>query len=95
MSNIKYSVNLFSKNTDLQNFLHLFYNKNIKLDDENFFEKFFQNPVDMIELISTIVDNSDKFNIGIWICIDKDIFINITNSNLDKVIKYFFERYPY
>ena len=49
----------------------------------------------MIEIISTIIDNNDKYKIGIWISIDKNIFINITELNLNKIIKYLFERYPY
>ena len=31
----------------------------------------------------------------IWISLDSDIFINITQSNLDDIIRYMFERYPY
>ena len=37
----------------------------------------------------------DKYEIGIWITIDSNIYINITENNLDKVIKYFFERCPW
>jgi len=48
----------------------------------------------MIPIISTLIDNNDKFNIGIWITLDSDIYINITENNLDKIIKYIFERYP-
>ena len=89
-----YSVNLFSESPEnMKKFLEQFYNCNIANMDFSY-EKSFQNPVDMIELISTLIDNNDKFNIGIWINIDKDIFINITENNLDKVIRYLFERYP-
>ncbi len=49
----------------------------------------------MIELFSTLVDNNDKYNIGIWISLDSDIFINITDLNINKIIKYIYERYPY
>ena len=95
MSKINYSVNLFSESSkDLENFLNFFYKNNIKLNQKLSYEEFFENPIDMIELISTIIDNNDKFNIGIWISIDKDIFINITENNLDKIIRYLFERYP-
>lgn len=90
-----YQLNLFSENKDnLNDFLEKYYNSSIKLDELKF-EKDFENPIDMIEIISTIIDNNDKYKIGIWISIDKDIFINITELNLDNIIKYLFERYPY
>ena len=91
-----YSANLFTKNSkNLNDFLNKFYEKEIKLNENLKFEAEFENPVDMIELISTLIDNNEKFNIGIWISIDPDLYINITEQNLDKVIKYIFERYPY
>ena len=95
MSKINYSVNLFSESSlNLENFLNLFYKSDIKLKQNLSYEEFFENPVDMIELISTIIDNNEKFNIGIWINIDKNIYINITENNLDKIIRYLLERYP-
>ena len=90
-----YKLNLFSENKDtLNEFLKKFNNNSIELDSLKF-EKDFENPLDMIEIISTIIDNNDKYKIGIWISIDKNIFINITELNLNKIIKYLFERYPY
>ncbi len=95
MSNINYRVNLFSESTkSLEKFLNLFYSKKIKLNKELAYEESFENPIEMIELISTIIDNNDKFDIGIWISIDKNLFINVTESNLDKIIRYLLERYP-
>ena len=91
-----YSANLFTENsTDLSKFLNKFYGKEINLENNLKFEKDFENPVDMVELISTLVDNNEKFKIGIWISLDKDLYINITEYNLNKIIKYIFERYPY
>lgn len=95
MNKINYSVNLFSESSkDLEKFLSLFYKNTINLNQSLMYEVFYENPIEMIELISTAIDNNDKFNIGIWISIDKDIFINITENNLDKIIRYLFERYP-
>ncbi len=96
MIKINYTVNLFSENSNnLKNFLKSFYQNDIKLEDEYFFEKNFENPIDMIELISTLIDNNEKFNTAVWISLDKNIYINITDYNLDKIIRYLFERYPY
>lgn len=91
----KYYLNLFSENNkDLENFLSSFYNDNIQIKELNY-ETSFDNPVDMIEIISTLVDNNEKYPIGIWISIDSNIFIRITDLNLNKIIRYLFERYPY
>jgi hypothetical protein len=90
-----YTANLFTENSkDLKKFLELFYGKNIDLENSLNFELIFENPTDMIELISTLIDNNENFNIGLWISIDSDIYINITDLNLNKVIKYLLERYP-
>ena len=91
---MNYSVNLFSEQPEnIKQFLELFYKRQINFYGFSY-EKSFENPVDMIELISTLIDNNNKFNIGTWISIDKDIFINVTENNLDKIIKYLLERYP-
>ena len=91
---MSYFVNLFSESPEnMKKFLELYYKCDI--DKIGFsYKKSFDNPVDMIELISVVIDNNDKFNIGTWINIDKDVFINITENNLDKVIRYLLERYP-
>ena len=90
-----YELNLFSEDEEnLKEFLEKYYNNSFNINDHKF-EKNFKNPVDMIEIISTIIDNNYKYKIGIWISIDKNIFINITDQNINKIIKYLFERYPY
>ena len=89
-----YTLNLFSENKEnLNEFLEKFYNNDLKIKEPKF-EKYFDSPIDMIEIISTLVDNNEKYKIGIWITFDKNIFINITDQNLDKIIRYLFERYP-
>lgn len=89
------TVCLFSENTkDIEKFLSLFFEKNIKLENKLFWEKKYSNPINMIEIISTFYDNSDKFRIGIWISLDTNIFININDHTINKIIKYLLERYP-
>ena len=93
--NQSYKINILSENKqNLQEFLKKFYNKDFELNELKF-EKDFESPIDMIELLSTLVDNNEKYPFGIWISIDKDIFINISELNLDKIIRYLLERYPY
>lgn len=91
-----HTVTILSENTnEIEEFLNKFYSQNITLTDNYFWEKKFENPVDMIEIISTFIDNNDKFLGNIWISLDKDIYICVTDSNLELIIKYLFERYPY
>ena len=88
----KPSLNLYSKDkNEISNFLERFYNKKIDKSIENIS---FENPLEMIDLISTLIDNNDQYNISAWINLDEDIFIKISNSNLDEIIKYLYERYP-
>lgn len=79
-------------NNELLNFLNKFYNKDFEKSTEEFT---FDNPIELIDLISAVIDNNDQYNISAWINLDEDIFIKITNSNINDIIKYLYERYPY
>lgn len=90
------TVTILSENTsEIKDFLYKFYSEKIKLTDNNFWEKKFENPIDMIELVSTFIDNNDKYIGNIWISLDKDVYICLTDENINLIIKYLFERYPY
>ena len=89
-------VNLYSKNKgELNNFLSKFYNNNLKITDDNSWEKDFNNPVEIAELVGAYIDNNDNYNISMWICLDEGVLIKITNKNADDIIKYLYERFPY
>ena len=89
-------VNLYSKNkVELNNFLSKFYNNNLKITDDNSWEKDFNNPVEIAELVGAYIDNNDNYNISMWICLDEGVIIKITNKNADDIIKYLYERFPY
>lgn len=88
----KPTLNLYCKDqNELSSFLERFYNKKFEKSIENIT---FDNPIEMVDLISAIIDNNDKYNISAWINLDEDIFIKVSNSNLDDIIKYLYERYP-
>ncbi len=90
------SIAIYSEiDGEIKKFLETFYSKNFNLDDNLFWENKYQNPIDMIDLISTFIDNNEKFNINIWISLDENIYICVTEQNLDKLIRYIYERYPY
>lgn len=90
---LKPTVRLYCvDNSELLNFLNKFYNKRIEKTTEDFT---FDNPIELIDLISAVVDNNDQYKISAWLNLDEDIFIKITNTNIDDIIKYLYERYPY
>ena len=61
----------------------------------NLWEKDFNNPVEIAELVGAYIDNNDNYNISMWICLDEGVLIKITNKNADDIIKYLYERFPY
>ena len=79
---------------EIKKFLELFYSKNIELSNELFWEISYDNPIDSIELMSCFMDNKTKFPINLWISIDDGVFINVTDDNVDELIKYIYERFP-
>lgn len=93
---MKVSVNLYStENGEIQRFLTSFYNKKIELENDLKWNKEFENPIEMNDMIGTFIENNDRYKINMWISLDKGIYINVTDHNADKIIRYIYERYPY
>lgn len=108
---MEYVLNLYSTDKkDLNNFLNAFYendnyssNWEITLhpmadnskNDVYIYTKRTTNPVDFVVLLGALIDNDNKYNINAWLSLDKGIFINITNNNINSIIKYIYERFPY
>lgn len=89
-------VTLYSeKKGELNQFLSVFYNTNLEIENKLQWEKEYANPVELAEIIGTYIDNSDKYLLNMWICLDKDVFIHVTAENGDEIIKYLYERFPY
>jgi lipopolysaccharide biosynthesis protein len=89
-------VKLHSKKTgELNKFLSEFYNTDMELEKKLKWEKNYANPIEITDIISAFVDNIENFNIKMWISLDKDIFIKVSEQNANDIIKYLFERYPY
>lgn len=90
------SISLYSnKAFEINTFLKK-YNKNEVLDNNTLeWTKNYKNPIEVADIIGVFIDNNDKFDINMWLSLDKDFYINITNYNADKIIRYLFERYPY
>ncbi len=92
-------VKLYSKKeNEISSFLNKFDGlilKNANNQTLTEWEKSFSNPIEIADIIGVFIDNNDKFSINMWISLDTNFFINITNNNADQIIRYLFERYPY
>lgn len=83
------------KKGELNNFLSRFYNTDLEIPNNLQWEKEYLNPVELAEIIGTFIDNSDDYTFHMWVCLDKNIYIRITEQNADDIIRYLYERFPY
>ena len=89
-------VNIYSnKKNEINNFLNKFYNINLGIENDLNWRKEFINPIEISELIAAYVDNIEKYNIRMFISLDNNMYIDITQNNANEIIKYLYERYPY
>ena len=90
------SVNLFSeKKGELNRFLSNFYNTNLNIENNLNWETKYANPIELAEIIGIFIDNIENYFISMWISLDKNTYIKVTDVNADIIIKYLYERYPY
>ena len=83
------------KKNEINSFLSMFYETNMDIPDNLKWQHEYNNPIEASDIIGVYIDNYESFNIRMWLCLDKDVFINITSRNGNEVIKYLFERFPY
>lgn len=96
-------VKLFSNEKgEIYKFLNRFYDKtniNISINEEKSslleWEKLYKNPIEMADIIGVFMDNKDDFKINMWVSLDKDVLINVSENNVDELIRYLYERFPY
>ncbi len=89
MKNVMVTL-LAKKPCELSRFLNSYFNTQIISDECSFkWSCFFERPVDTINLLSTLADNKEEFNIDAIVSISKDSIIHITNENIDELIKVF------
>ncbi len=90
------TVNLYSnEKSEIKRFLSSFYDENINIDNDLKWEHCFENPIESADIIGVFIDNNENFKINMWVSLDEGFFINITDFNADKIIRYLYERYPY
>ena len=89
-------VSLYStEKGEIKRFLSKYYNNNVDLKNPLQWENTFLNPSESADIVGVFMENNDKFRINMWISFDKVFIINVTDFNVDKIIRYLFERYPY
>lgn len=90
------TVNLFSeKKGEINKFLSNFYNTDIGLRDNLKWQKKYDNPIEIADIVGTYIDNIDNYFLNMWISLDKGIYIHVTEINANDIIKYLYERFPY
>ena len=79
MENIMYvTVNLYSqKKGELNKFLSKFYNTNLEIYQELTWKKEYSNPIELAEIVGVFLDNMEDYLIHMWVCLDKNVYINI------------------
>lgn len=91
-----YTVKIYSEiEGEIEKFLNLFYQDNYEISDKLFWKKDFEDATKIIDILTAFIDNKDKFNANIWTSLDKDVFICVTENNINELIKYIYERFPY
>lgn len=89
-------VNLYSKkDSEISRFLNSYNKEDIQNKSLLEWKKEFKNPIEIADIIGVFIDNNKDYDINMWISLDKDFFINVTDNNADQIIRYLFERYPY
>lgn len=94
------SIKLFSnKEGEILRFLDRFFNLNQIEGNFTFsnleWEKKYKNPIEMADIIGSFIDNMEDYKINMWISMDQDVLINVTENNADEIIRYLYERFPY
>ena len=81
-------VRLYSENKgEITRFLNEFFGKNFELENDLEWQKAFDNPIEIVDIIGAFIENNDIYKINMWISIDKDCFINVTDDNADELIR--------
>ena len=74
---------------EIKKFLDRFYEKDMKVDnDVSEWMYTYYRPLDVIDLISVLIDNPGKYCLTPWISIDSDFFVKVTDENINMLIKY-------
>ena len=69
-------INLYSnKENEIKRFLDVFFNTNIKLDNDLEYEIKYENPIESADLIGVFIENNYKYDINMWVSLDKGFLV--------------------
>lgn len=70
-------VNLYSnKKNEINNFLSHFFNSKTNTNSETVkWQKNYENPIELADLIGIYIENNDKYELAMWISIDTRHFL--------------------
>ncbi|MFZ5988304.1 MAG: hypothetical protein ACOYWZ_14420 [Bacillota bacterium] len=83
------TVNLLSKKVgEIKDFLERYYEKELNMDEDvEQWVYIYSKPLEAIDMISTVIDNSDKHRIALFIQVDKGDIHAVTYENCNDIIK--------
>lgn len=89
------TINLVSeKNNVINEFLTKFFEKDMLTDEyTSEWSYILPNPLDAVNIISAVMDNSLENDLTIWVSFDPNVFIKVKTDNYDEIIKYILERF--
>ena len=89
------TIDLYSmKEKEISRFLEKFLGKKVDLENDLEWNKKYNNPIEMADIVGVFIENKDDFEINMWISIDEGISINVTENNAEQIIRYLYERFP-
>lgn len=83
------TVNLLSRKTgEIKDFLERYYQKELKMDNDiDQWIYVYNKPLQAIDMISTVIDNSDKHKMTLLIQVDRGDVHAVTYENCNDIIK--------
>ena len=85
---------LSQKPSELNNFLNSFFDKEVDVAEEAFmWSCIYKEPLASVNLISTLIDNNEKFKIEALISIGHFDSIKVSEENIEDLIKLMYFKY--
>ncbi len=82
------TVNLWSrKEGELKRFLESYYENEVRIIDDEGWICEYTRPVEAVDIISAVIDNTDKYQIVICIQIDGGQLFHVTPENMNEIVK--------
>ena len=89
------TLNLISeKNNVINDFLTKFFEKDMLTDAyTSEWSYILPNPLDAVNIISAVMDNSLEEELNVWVSFDPNVFIKVKTDNYNEIIKYILGRF--